>query len=411
MTTLESRTLDNGLVVICESIPGVRSLGLCWLIPGGHGHDEPEMDGRATVTSELLQRGAGDLDSRAQADAFDFLGAARGVEPGVRFMRVTGAMLGERFGDALPLYRDTVLAPRFDEASLGPAAELALQDLESLADDPHRRAALAARARHHRPPFDRSGMGTPEGIRALTRDAIADRWHAHARPKGSILALAGDLDPSAAIARVEDALGAWRGAAPELETGGEAPRGYAHEPDDGAQVQVIVVHDAPPERDDDAPLERVVVGVLSGGMSARLFTEVREKRGLCYAVQAGYRAERDHGSVTAYVGTTPERAQESLDVLIAELERIHETGVEPEEFERTRARIKAGLVFSGESTGARAGALAADQYKLGRPRTLEEIAGVYERLTLDEVNAYLQRRSLGRMTIQTLGPAALTAPG
>ncbi|MEQ8770749.1 MAG: pitrilysin family protein [Phycisphaerales bacterium] len=410
MTQTVTHTTDAGMTIVVEPMPNVRSAAFTWLVPAGFGRDEPDRDGCAEVTSELLLRGAADLDSRSQADAFDRIGASRSADAGTRYMRLGSTCLGSKLPDAFGLIAQTIREPRFDEASIGPSKELALQGLDSLADDPGRRAGLAARARHHRDPYCRSGMGTREGIASLNRQSIQDWWTTNARPKGSILAIAGDVDAHAAMNMVEQRLADWAGEPSEFVLGGEPPRGYAHEPDDSAQVQIILLHDAPPEAHNDAPLERIVIGVLSGGMSARLFTEVREKRGLCYAVHAGYRGDRDFGTVVAEVGTTPERAQESLDVLTAELLRIHETGIEPDEFERARTRIKSSLVFAGESTGARAGALAMDVHKFGRPRTLDEIGAVYDALTLERVNAYLKRRALGRVTIQSLGPAELTPP-
>ena len=183
--------------------------------------------------------------------------------------------------------------------------------------------------------------------------------------------------------------------------------------EDGSnQVQIVLVHDAPREADDESMLERVVVSALSGGMSGRLFTEVREKRGLCYAVSASYRSNRDFGLVTAYVGTTPERAQTSLDVLVEQLERMHtpEGAVTESEFERAIVGLKAGLVFSGESSGARASALASDYHRIGRPRAMEEILERIDAITLERVNEYLARRSMGRPSIVTLGPEPLTPP-
>lgn len=410
VSTISVHTLDGGLRVVIERMGAVRSAGVCWLVPGGTGHDEPGLDGRAAVTSEMLLRGAAGLSSREQADAFDRLGAGRSAEPGTRFMRLGASLLGARLPEVLPLLSSMILSPNLDAQGLEPAKELALQAIDSLADDPHRRAVLAARARHLPDPYGRSGLGTPEGIGALTREAVAGGWQRDARPGGSILAIAGDVDEAATLDALGAAMAGWAGDSPELGVAPTPARGYAHEPDDSAQVHVILVHDAPAEPDPASVLERVVIGVLSGGMSARLFTEVREKRGLCYAVHAGYRAERDFGLVSAEVGTTPERAQESLDVLHAELLRIHETGITPEEFERTIVRIKSGLVFSGESSGARAGALASDVHKLGRPRSLAEMAAEVDAVTLDRVNDYLKGRRLGRITIQTVGPAELRPP-
>src|SRR5262249_20562126 len=134
--------------------------------------------------------------------------------------------------------------------------------------------------------------------------------------------------------------------------------------------------------------------------------------GLCYSVSAGYKGDRDFGGVTAYVGTTPQRAQESLDVLLAELRRIqNEAGaVTKEEFSRAIVGMKSRLVFSGESSAARALAIGADFFRLGRCRTLEELSREVDAVTLERVNEYLGRRQLGRTTIQTVGPAPLTPP-
>ena len=158
-------------------------------------------------------------------------------------------------------------------------------------------------------------------------------------------------------------------------------------------------------------MERVTTSALSGGMSGRLFTEVREKRGLCYSVHASYAADRDYGRSIAYSGTTPERAGETLKVLRGELERIATSAgqVTEDEFARAIVGMKSRLVMSGESTGARASALARDIWKLGRPRSLDELAETVDAITLDQVNDYLAQRSMGEMTVCTLGPESLEA--
>ncbi|HZW09842.1 MAG TPA: pitrilysin family protein, partial [Phycisphaerales bacterium] len=321
-------------------------------------------------------------------------------------------VIGGRLSEALPLLVDMVRRPRFDEASIAPSRELCLQAIEALKDDPGERAALGARARHLPPPFNRSTLGESAGIAAITRDELVERWRRLAVPGGSIMALAGAVEPGAVVEQLERLLAGWEGAAPEPVPAPTAPRGYAHEQDKTNQVQIVLVHDAPAEPAADSAVERLATSVLSGGMSSRLFTEVREKRGLCYSVHARYSADRDFGVVTADVGTQPERAQQSLDVLVAELERIRTPAgrVTPEEFHRAHVGMKSRLVFSGESTGSRAAALAGDMHRLGRPRTLDEIAAEIEAVTLDRLNAYVAARPLGRVTVQTVGPAPLVMP-
>jgi len=404
------RTLSCGMPLILETMSGVRSTSLSWLLPAGCITDPDEREGVTPLLEELLLRGSGARDSRQEADLFDSLGVLRDVEAGTYTMRLALTCVGDRIMDVLGPIVDMALRPRLEGEALEPCRELCLQSIESLKDDPQQRASLLARARHHPRPINRSGMGTMQGLEATTRHDLVMHWDRFARPAQSIFAVAGAINPDVIAARLESLLTGWRGSAPEVLEGADASRGYAHEQDDGgSQVQIIVAYDAPAESSPNSILEKLAVGVLSGGMSGRLFSEVREKRGLCYAVAAGYRGDKTFGGVSAYVGTTPERAQESLDVLRGELERITtESGkVTVDEFHRSKVGLKSSLVFSGESTSARAGTLAADMRRLGKPRSLEEAAAEVERVSLDQLNAYLAKRELGRMTIQTLGPAAL----
>ncbi|MBX3364855.1 MAG: insulinase family protein [Phycisphaeraceae bacterium] len=409
MKRIIQKNLSCGMPLIIEPNLGVRSVGVSLLLPAGHVREPDALEGLGALWSELLLRGAGTLDSRAQADAFDRLGASRAASAGTYHMHLSMTILGENLHDALGLLADMVLAPRMDDPSIEAARDLALQALASLDDDPQQKAFLGARARHRPSPLNRSGLGTEQTLKAMTSKDLHEQWRRFAVPGGAVIALAGAVDPDAVETRLNALFDNWSGTVDDLPLELIGPRGYAHETDDTNQVQVVVVHDAPAEADDNAWLERVVISILSGGMSSRLFTEVREKRGLCYSVNASYKTSRESGAVTAYVGTTPERAQQSLDVLMAELHRISQ-GVDAGEFARAVTGLKSQLVFSGESTSARAAALASDMARIGRPRALDELADRIDRITLDEVNHYLARRRIGRVTIQTLGPAPLVPP-
>lgn len=421
--SITTRTLACGMPLICESMSGVRSVGITWLLPVGTSSDPADREGLTTMLSELVMRGAGELDSREQADAFDVLGASRSADAATHHARLGFTLLGDRLQATLPLMVDMVLRPRFDEDSIEPSRDLALQALESLKDDPQERAVLTVRSRHNPVPFNRSGLGTPEGLSAITRDDLVAQWSTRALPTSepgapaSVLAIAGDLEsaggPDGIAMTLDRLLAGWGGSAKAIDSTPSSTRGtYHHITDASAQVQVVLMHDAPPEPDPKSRPERIVAHVLSGGMAARLFTEVREKRGLCYSVSASYAADREAGRCLAYVGTTPERAQESLTVLMSELERINSPAgvVTDSEFQRAMIGIRSNLVLSGESTSARASALASDYHRLGRARTLQEIIAQYAVLRLDDVNAHLSRRSLGPVTIVTLGPSALVPP-
>lgn len=396
--------------IACERIEGARSVGIAWLLPAGVAHDPEDRCGISSVVSELLLRGAGSMGSRELADAFDRAGVVRSIDATIRSMSVSATTIGDRVDEALSLLVETVRRPRFDADSIEPSKALALQSIASLADDPQERAVLAARERHVPAPFNRSTYGNPSGVSAISRDDVLGWWGARALPAGSVLGIAGDVDPDRVVSALNDLLGDWSGAAPVLAATGTPTRGYAHEEDDSNQVQIVVVFDGPAETSPDADLERLAVSVLSGGMSGRLFTQVREVRGLCYAVHASYRSDKERGVVTGYVGTTPDRAQEALDVLCDEMAKINSGDVTQDELTRAKIGMRSRLVFSGESTSARAGSLAGDLVRLGRVRSLEDRLESIDRVSLDELNAYLRRRTPGVATIQTVGPNALTPP-
>ncbi len=414
MSRIEVRMLSCGLTLIVEHIPSVRSVGLLWALPAGSATDPEKFQGRSTMWEHLLLRGAGDLDSKAQADAFDALGASKGTETYTFNLALSSTMLGARLGEALPLIADMVLRPRFEEASIEPVRDLCIQSIESLADDPQERVSILLKQKHAPAPLNRSGLGTIEGLEALDRDMLVEGWREQARPEGAVLAIAGAATMDEVAPQLEKLLKGWKGKAPDVARPAKPERGAHHETDETNQVHIALAYDGPAEPSPDARLERIVNAVLSGGMSGRLFTEVREKRSLCYSVYASYATERDFGRVVAYAGTTPERAQQTLDVMLGELRRIcgHASaggGVDKGEFERAVTGLKSRIVMSGESTDARAAALAADWRRLGRARSLTDLTAEIEAVTPEMVNDYLARRTLGTMTLATIGPAPLTS--
>jgi len=151
---------------------------------------------------------------------------------------------------------------------------------------------------------------------------------------------------------------------------------------------------------------RLAVSVLSGGMSARLFTEVREKRGLCYAIGAGYHTLKTTAGIGCYAGTIPDNAQQTLDVIINEFKRLAE-GITEQEIDRSKVRLKSALILQSESSSSRAAAIAGDYYMLGRVRTLDEIKQKIEQTTTESVLAYLRKNKFTDFTVVTIGPKKL----
>lgn len=405
-TVISTRTLPNGLVLVLEPMASVSSVGFSFLTPGGSAYDPADGQGQATMLAEHLLRGAGAFDSRAHSDALDRLGVQRSSSVSSHHIHVSATMLGSAVAEALPLLVSMLTEPRFDESALEPVRSLSLQALESLDDDPQHVSMLRLRERHLPVPFNRHGYGTPEGLAALTTQRLRKAWDVLARPRGSILGIAGAIDIDRVDELVSRLTERWAGSHSEAVSVAPAERGWAHLPDDSSQVHLGLAFDSPRDGDPLCAVERIGSWILGGGSSSRLFTEVRERRGLCYSVGASYQAGRDFGMTTIYAGSTPNRVQQTFDVIRAELDRFRH-GVTEAEFNRAQVGLKSRVVMQGESTMARAMALTGDVFRRGFARSLEEIASEIDRVTLAEFNAALAARSFDVPTVVALGPVGV----
>jgi predicted Zn-dependent peptidase len=396
-------TLANGLRVVAEPMPWLETVSLVLLLPIGAANDPEGGIGTAAILSEWLQRGAGERDARAQAAALDALGVRRGGGVGRETLSLSAAFLARDADAVLPLLADVVRAPRLHDDTFEGVRALALQDLASLQDSPGQRASEALLEAYFASAHGRSAYGRREHVEGLTPDAVRADAAARLGPAGAVVGVAGGFAPEALTRQLEAAFGGWRGATrpvPEVRWREPHERRVTA---DTAQVQIALATPLVGPSDPGWYPQQLALAVLDGNMGARLFTELRERRGLVYSVSAGTRVVRGHAYLAARAGTTPERAEETLEVLAAEIRRLG-AGVEHDEFERAAVQLRASLVMSGEASGARASRLADDVLHLGRARGLAEVDAALAALSLDEVNAYLATTPEPRFTTVTLGP-------
>ena len=181
---------------------------------------------------------------------------------------------------------------------------------------------------------------------------------------------------------------------------------HDHIPFESKQTQIGVAYPSVPTSDPDHILATAAVTALSGSMYSRLFSEVREKRGLCYSVYASQHLLKDRGTILCYAGSAVERAQETLDVLLAELVRLGD-GVNAQEVNRVKALAKRNVVMAQESSTSRSSALVGDWYHLGRARSLDEVSRMFDKLSRKKINDYLAQHPPSNFTVLTMGPQPL----
>jgi predicted Zn-dependent peptidase len=397
------------MVLVAEPTTSVESAAFTFLLPAGCSHDPAKRAGLAALTSEMALRGAGPRDSRAWLTDLENLGVERGESVGVAQATFSGATLRDNLPAALGLFADLIRRPHLPPDQLEAGRSVCVQELRAVDDEPSHKLMIELRRRRYPDPWGRSSLGDDAGLRAISIADIRSFHKQHYRPGGTILALAGNLDWRRLCDHVEQLFGDWE-SEDIAEPGGTngQPAGN-HIPYQSNQSHVGIAYPTIPYKHPDYFQAWAAVGVLSSGSSSRLFTEVRERRGLCYTVHASLHTQRDRASVLCYAGTTAERAQETLNVTVSELQRLGE-GIQQSELDRLKARIKSALIMQQESTSARSGALARDWYHLGRARSLDEVGQLVDGLSAETINRFLKANPPRDLLVVTLGPQPLEVP-
>lgn len=399
----DKHLLNNGMVLLGEPMGGVESVACEFMLPAGAALMPEGACGAANVISDWIFRGAGARDNRQFGDALDGLGLHRLESIGSSHLSVGAALESSNLAEALTLHADAVLRCRLSDDEFLPARQLALEGVLALDDEPRHKVMLELRKRFYPAPLGRSTMGEIEDLERLTADRAREIVKTRFDMGRSIFTIAGKYDFAAVCEQMESLFGSCESLALGHVQVGTRPGKYTHMENEGSQVHIGVMTEAVPFTHDDYYDIRVATSILSGGMSARLFTEVREKRGLCYAIGARYHSLKDAAGIMCYAGTTPDKAQETLDVVVAEFRRLAE-GIGAEELERAKVGLKSSLIMQSESSGSRAGAIGSDYYMLGRVRSLDEIKEKIEATTIDSIVASLQRNPFEEFTVVTIGP-------
>ncbi|MFO0951144.1 MAG: pitrilysin family protein [Isosphaeraceae bacterium] len=407
---IRQHTFPNGLVLVGESMPGVQSAAFTLLLPAGTAFEPADRPGASSMLTEWITRGAGELDSRELLSALDNLGVNHAESSHTLHASISAATLGRNLIAALELFADVVLRPLFDDEEVESIRALALQNLRSLDDEPARKAILELRHRHFPDPWGRPSPGTFEGVSAVTPDELRALHGRTFRPNGAILGVAGAIDWPTLRDAVGRLFGDWQPQAePALQERASGPN-RDHVQKETQQTQIALAYPAAPVPHDDYYRALAATSILGGYSSSRLFTEVREKRALCYSVQSSYLSLNDRAAVVCYAGSAPDRAQETLDVTLAEIDRLAREGVTSEELETMRAGLKSSLIMQQESSMGRSSSLASDWFYLRRVRPLAEVSAALDALTPASISGYAAGQDFSAMTILTLGPAALKFP-
>jgi predicted Zn-dependent peptidase len=354
----------------------------------------------------MALRGAGKYDSRQLSEAFENLGTDRNESISEEYTIYEAAAISSNLLPTLSLMADVMRRPHFPEKQLSAAKQVIEQEIISIEDEPGRKV-MAELSKNFLPaPWGLPTCGNLESLNSMTIHDVRECHSRFYQPQGMMIGVAGKFDWNQLVDCVERFFGDWTPQNIPVVTETFDGKRAIHIPYDSQQTHIGVAYHGVPFSHPNYLLEYSAVCILSGGMSSRLFTEIREKRGLCYTAGASHFSFRNRGGVTCYCGTTADRANESLEILLYELRRISK-GVTEKEVELLKIRAKSVLVMQQESTESRASGILHDWYHLGRIRSMNEIKEKINALDTQSINTFLANSPEPEFYIATLGPEPL----
>ncbi|NND97533.1 MAG: insulinase family protein [Pirellulaceae bacterium] len=394
------------MTVLIQPMPWLRTAAFSLAVPAGVQYESPDKAGLAALVCEMVQRGAGDFSSRDLVAVQDNLGMDRSSGVSTAMASYGAAMPADSIGNALTLYGQIIRQPHLPDDQLEDARMMMMQELRAVEDEPTQRVMRRLREMHYGSQLGRSNQGTSESLTSLTHDDVKSFYDTNYHADGAILAIAGNVDLDQVMQWAGDAFGDWPGKSTDDQFAADGHSAYEHIEAPSSQTHIGFSFDSIPYGNKDYFRMRAGVGILSDGMSSRLFDRVREQRGLCYTVVASCNSLLGAGGVFGYAGTTPERAQETLDVTLHEIDHLTDDLAESE-LDRWKVRIESGLIMEQESSASRASSLVSDFYQLGHPLTTAELESMIESLTLKDVRDYWIANPPGNFRLVTLGPEKL----
>ncbi|MCH9808133.1 MAG: insulinase family protein [Alphaproteobacteria bacterium] len=423
-------TLGNGLRVVTHLMPQLETVSLgAWVGVGARHDPEPE-NGIAHFLEHMAFKGTGRRSAKDIAEEIEDVGgdlnAATSLETTAYYARV---LKGDE-GKALDVLSDILQNSKFDAEELHRERDVILQEIAASQDCPDDVVYdMAQEAAYSGQPLGRSILGTRETVGAISADGLRSYLGTRYTPERMVVSAAGAVEHDEIVKLVEDqfsglgSAGNARSAGQDETTGnGSASNGaggvekatyrggvrYSTRPFE--QCHVILGFEAPAHGQPGYFDAQVLSGLLGGGMSSRLFQEAREKRGLCYSVYSSVWGLSDTGVMMVHGATSPELANELLDVVAAQILRLSEEGPTDREVNRAKAQLKAGLMMGLESSAARAEQMARQLMFHGRLIEKAELIEKVDAVSAENVQLLL-KEMIGGVPVATVVGAGENSEG
>ncbi len=385
--------LDGGLRVVTESMRELRSAAVGYWVGTGSRDESPRLRGASHFLEHLLFKGTEDRSARAIAEAVESVGGEMNAFTTHEYTAFYVRVPDDHLRLAVDVLSDITWNPAFRPDEVESERQVILEEIRMRDDTPddlvHELFAEAAFPDH---PLGSEVLGSHESIETMAVEDIAGYHRAQYKPRNVVVAAAGNIVPDEVVRLVEKGLPPHGDNRPERLVGGlrdpEALR-VLRRPTE--QAHIVLGTRALSRSDPDRHALSVLNQALGGGMSSRLFQEIRERRGLAYSIYSYRTGFEETGALAIYAGTAPAQAHEVLSVLHGELDRLAADGLDEAELEAAKGHLKGSMALGLESSASRMHRLGRTELVLDDVPTLDELVAQVDAVTIDDVDRVIRR--------------------
>jgi len=407
MADLELVRLANGVRVALDPMPGLATAALgAWQRVGAR-WEPAELNGVAHLFEHMAFKGAGPRDARRFAEAIENVGGVMNAGTSYERTAYYARVLGEHAPFALDLIADILFAPHWSPEDLEMEKGVVAQERGEAFDVPDDRVfELHQAALYPDQPLGRPILGEDETLANVGVETLSAFHEAHMAPERLIVSIAGAFDRNAFMDAVERRFGELLMKPLQACEPARAHPGRVSEARKLEQAHLVMSWPSPPAGSDALFAARLLAEIFGGGMSSRLFQEVRESRGLVYAIDAHIDALEDDGRLSVYAGCAPKHARTVAALVREQLGLLADKGPTPQELQRAKAVARAQMLMGLEMPSARAEARVAQVFLRDRLISFDEIRAKIEAVTVEEIQTLAHRALEGPDCVAAIGPAA-----
>ena len=409
MNYLYKKTLlPNGVRIITEEIAHVRSAALGIWVGAGSRDERKGYEGISHFIEHMFFKGTERRSARALAESLEAVGGQLNAFTTKEYTCYYAKILDVDLDLAIDVLSDMFFHSLYDEKEIEKEKNVIIEEIKMYEDSPDELIHdVFSEHVWNDHPLGKPILGTEESIGSLSRDKIMQFLTEHYAPDNLVISVAGKIKHDDVVAKLSPQFGTFnRGGRRVLE---ETPIGQTiehYQKKDTEQMHIILGVPGLGQDDKDIYAMHIFNNILGGGLSSRLFQEIREQRGLAYSVYSYHSTYVDTGLFAIYAGTSPKNTQQVIACILEELMEFKQKGISAEELERTKAQIKGGLYLGLEAVSSRMSRLGKTELTYNRVLSPEEVVEKLDKVTLEDVLRVIGRLwQKDKISIMTLGPA------